>query len=343
MLSQFTTRKAEALQYNLNARPKDILLPEGQSTLVKPTEPKISILRNPNSEKPAERTRKSVHKLPKVPKLKLVPVADYDATNEVIINSPVADNVEDKDLLEFEYLAIEKQPGTIADAQKNILIDKSVLNRKLSLQLEIANNDCTITCIALHPIQLLLISGSSDGTVRFWSTNSAELAFSPLVLENGHMGSINSLAFSWDGNLFYSASSDYSIRVWETRQAQQVLGKATDNVMVGHTDSITQIKAHKNQNIVASCGEDGLCKIWAVQKSKNPVLISNIWYNGAESCDTYRIDKKIPTSISWNSEESILIAYEDCTVALFATANANCIRRINTKQPFSNCLVTKTK
>jgi WD40 repeat protein len=57
----------------------------------------------------------------------------------------------------------------------------------------------------------LLVSASSDGTARLWSTRSG----APIATLRGHSGSVTRASFSPDGQRVLTASSDGTVREWE--------------------------------------------------------------------------------------------------------------------------------
>ncbi|MFZ4526479.1 MAG: GTP-binding protein [Chlorobium sp.] len=67
-----------------------------------------------------------------------------------------------------------------------------------------------IQSVAFDPKGLTLASGSSDGTVKLWNTQSGKL----LRTLEGHTDHVDIVAFSPDGRLLASKSSDNTIRLW---------------------------------------------------------------------------------------------------------------------------------
>ena len=58
-----------------------------------------------------------------------------------------------------------------------------------------------------------LVTASSDGTARIWSTRSG----APIAVLRGHRGQVNRAVFSPDGKLVVTASTDGSVRIWQFR------------------------------------------------------------------------------------------------------------------------------
>lgn len=95
----------------------------------------------------------------------------------------------------------------------------------------------------------------ADFAVRLWdaATNKAR------ILE-GHSGNVTGLAFSPDSALLASASSDGSIVLWNTENAQ------VDQILpLARGSSSVAIAFNANGSILASAGDDGQITFWNVE------------------------------------------------------------------------------
>ena len=78
------------------------------------------------------------------------------------------------------------------------------------------------------PITVLVVSGGSDKTIRFWdATNQKEKASL-----RGHEGGIRSLAFSSDEKTLASASDDGTVKLWNAAT------EAEQKTLKGHTGEV---------------------------------------------------------------------------------------------------------
>ncbi|KAF9461836.1 WD40-repeat-containing domain protein [Collybia nuda] len=93
---------------------------------------------------------------------------------------------------------------------------------------------------------------------------------------DGHTECVNSLAFSPTGNLFASGSCDQTIRIWDRRTGQTVVGPIKE-----HTDCVMSVVFSPDGKHIASASEDKTIRIWDVEtgnKVAGPIETSKgIW------------------------------------------------------------------
>jgi WD40 repeat protein len=72
-----------------------------------------------------------------------------------------------------------------------------------------------VDALAWSPNGAVLISGGSDGSVRWWDAQYGKC----LVLRQGHQGAVQSLSVCPDGRRLSSCGDDNTIQVWISRAA----------------------------------------------------------------------------------------------------------------------------
>ena len=100
----------------------------------------------------------------------------------------------------------------------------------------------------------VIVSGSSDKTIRIWNAEPSVAVDKPL---KGHTKWVRSVAFSPDGQHIVSGSYDKTIRIWNTA-TRVVVG----NPLEGHTRPVESVAYSPDGRHIASGSWDHTIRIW---------------------------------------------------------------------------------
>ncbi|NAS25769.1 AAA family ATPase [Herbidospora sp. NEAU-GS84] len=119
--------------------------------------------------------------------------------------------------------------------------------------------DSAATSVAFSPDGELMITGHSDGTVRFRDPRTGQ----PIGASNqGHDNAVYAIAFSPDGTMFATGSSDRTTtgsgttRVWDTRTRQPIGAALPQN------EWVTALAFSPDGTILVTGGTDGVIQVW---------------------------------------------------------------------------------
>lgn len=132
--------------------------------------------------------------------------------------------------------------------------------------------------VTFSPDGAWYVTAGANGVVWFAGVNDTE-SFS---LES-HSSPATSVAISPDGELLVSASTDYTLRVWDVADRQDQLS------LMGHTGPVNDAAFSPDGRRVASVSDDGTVRLWDVTSAGGSELwtlpvtnINSLAYTGAD-------------------------------------------------------------
>ncbi|CCA75858.1 related to WD40-repeat protein (notchless protein) [Serendipita indica DSM 11827] len=125
------------------------------------------------------------------------------------------------------------------------------------LLLTFRGHDSGVTTVAFSPDGHRVVSGSEDGTMRFWDAETGEQIGEPL---EGHTDPVWSVAFSPDGRRIASGSDDSTVRLWDVEAGKQLWES-----LGGHTDSVMSVAFSPDGRQIVSGSDDETIRLWDVE------------------------------------------------------------------------------
>ena len=118
-----------------------------------------------------------------------------------------------------------------------------------------------------------------------------------LVVQTGHSQSLSSVAFSPDGKVIASGSSDNTIKLGDVATGKQLRSLA------GNTDGVRSVAFSRNGQVIASGDGDSTIKLWEVATGKQ--LRSLAGLAGSVGSVAFNVDGKVIAT-----DLDLAIAYE---------------------------------
>jgi WD40 repeat protein len=175
-----------------------------------------------------------------------------------------------------------------------------------ALGLPLEGHEGWILGLSFSPDGRMLASASADGTARLWDvtglgigdraqpgtkaaaakglrTGSGPVAEPLCAPLSGHSNWVNSVAFSPDGQLLATASSDNTIQIWDPRRCVEAVEGACQPLgdpLRGHTTQVWSLAFHPagSGQVLVSGSADGTVLVWDLETREplGPPLLGGI-------------------------------------------------------------------
>jgi hypothetical protein len=130
----------------------------------------------------------------------------------------------------------------------------------------------TVNSVAFSSNGQMIVSGSSDKTVRLWNLQGNPIG-QPF---QGHENIVYSVAFSPDGQMIVSGSYDKTVRLWDLQ------GNHIGHPFQGHQAVVNSVAFSPNGQMIVSGSSDGTVRLWDIH-GKLIVQIFHSIYNSVSS------------------------------------------------------------
>lgn len=149
----------------------------------------------------------------------------------------------------------------------------------------------------------------------------------PQLTLRGHAAAITRLIHSPSKQLLYSASLDFSIRIWALPSASHTTYAAYDETrsrgeLVGHTDAVWDLALVRDESTLISCGAEGSVKVWDVSGPSGGGSLKLTWgWHGVENPDEMHENPDMPGATAVEAIKTdlkkVAVAYQNAVVKIF--------------------------
>ena len=122
------------------------------------------------------------------------------------------------------------------------------------------NRESTVA-MALSPDGRLLASGSFNGGIKLWNTESGREA---IPIQGSHARVVLDIAFRPDGKRFASVSDDATVKFWDVQTGREI------QTIRSHATGTTAVAYSPGGDIVASAGWDSTIRLWDAASRQEP-------------------------------------------------------------------------
>ena len=112
-----------------------------------------------------------------------------------------------------------------------------------------------VSSLTINPVSSGFTSADYQGNILLWDTSNY---YSPMFQTKGHIGSVNDIKYSENGEFIFSASDDMSIKKWKATSLEAIY------TFPSHTNKVNSIDFFHAENML-SCSDDNTVILWNFQ------------------------------------------------------------------------------
>ncbi len=140
-----------------------------------------------------------------------------------------------------------------------------------------------VNSVVYSPDGLNIISGSNDGSVRFWDSVSGK---ETRKFREEWWGEIRGLAISGDGSYLAGATENNSVVLWYTKSGKLL------NVLAGHSGRVNAVAFSADSKLIVSGGVDGTVKVWITPGIADPEALYDLAVKHDHGDERLKLDQK---------------------------------------------------
>ncbi|OXA52098.1 cleavage stimulation factor subunit 1 [Folsomia candida] len=172
------------------------------------------------------------------------------------------------------------------------------------------NESSSVTALSIHPTGDYLLVGTQHPVVRIYDINTSQCFVGSIPATN-HTREITSLAWSSDGKMYVTASTDGSIKLWDGVSSRCVytMEMAHDGMEVG------SVTFSRNNKYILSSGKDSLVKLWELSTHRSLIAYTGAGVTGKQEFTTQAIFNHTEEYVVYPDEATISLCVWDARTA----------------------------
>jgi WD40 repeat protein len=176
-----------------------------------------------------------------------------------------------------------------------------------------------VRSVAFHPTANLMATGSEDGTVKLWDTNTQEC----VATLSGHRLAVKSIAFHPTADILMSGSMDTDVKLWDTNTHMCL---STKNV---HRYWVSCVAFHPSKPFIVTSGKMDFPKLWQLSPDYTRLtLMNDNWCSNGDchpsvNCVAFHPSEPFIVTAGSNSKATLWLLLPDNQVSWLGDMNCS--------------------
>lgn len=257
----------------------------------------------------------------------------------------------ESNLGELSRISVNNSNLNLSGVNDETIVDQTISKKSITNKFSLRGHFDAVRCLAFHPTESALITGSEDQTIKLWNLDKSSMSnkknsnvdIESVYTFRKHSNSVLSVVLSSDGDHMLSSGLDSQILLWDMPNFETIdqydpySSKVYVKSLKGHTDAVWSMILV--DNVLISISADSTVRVW------NPFGIDELDETNCTATKIINESKQegVPTSLDFinNDKSRIVTSFGSTHHNVYDLETSKVICKLDYADPVANTFCYK--